>query len=250
MIMRKHGIHLLLLAGGFLLNWIAVVACTVLGDLDGAQPEGAHVVSSSGDRIVNATLYRTFGSLRLAVGRGLIAGRPEEYFQIIVDLYAHDPSIDQTLRLSALPRDFALQAEGKYNCTLRIGQYEARGFPFRSASCFVPELSTFGGLTEGFTFREQQQFARGALVLSITLDERYRVRSIRAIPYRPLWLGMFGNTIVYYVALALPWLGTVAIRRRVRLISGRCVICGYDLRHLTEARCPECGATDGGTSTL
>jgi len=63
--------------------------------------------------------------------------------------------------------------------------------------------------------------------------------------------GMFGNfdiiAIPFWFVVALTaiapalWL-TAARRRRVRLRTGRCAGCGYDLRATDTGRCPECGA--------
>ncbi|MHC4427318.1 MAG: hypothetical protein ACYS0D_01770 [Planctomycetota bacterium] len=61
------------------------------------------------------------------------------------------------------------------------------------------------------------------------------------LPYRPIVLGLVGNTLFYGVI----WLGILAtpglIRRVRRSRDGCCRACGYDLRGTAHGRCPECG---------
>jgi hypothetical protein len=67
----------------------------------------------------------------------------------------------------------------------------------------------------------------------------------RALPWRPVWLGLAGDTVcfgsVWFAVLVLP-----GARRRFRLRRGLCAACGYDLAGNTMGVCPECGA--GATS--
>jgi len=60
------------------------------------------------------------------------------------------------------------------------------------------------------------------------------------VPYRPIWIGLIGNTLLYAaIALAI----MVFFRRRVvtcRRAAGECVACGYELGRGVEI-CPECG---------
>ena len=68
--------------------------------------------------------------------------------------------------------------------------------------------------------------------------------NFRAMPLRPIWMGMITNTI-FYAALCMAMLiAPGMVRRRWRRRRGRCAACGYDLRGQIEARCPECGAGD------
>lgn len=67
-------------------------------------------------------------------------------------------------------------------------------------------------------------------------------RAWRALPYQPLWLGAVGNTIFF---AGLIWLGVATprmLRRMHRHRLGRCITCGYDLRGMDHAVCPECGS--------
>jgi hypothetical protein len=54
----------------------------------------------------------------------------------------------------------------------------------------------------------------------------------------PIWLVVLGAAVLPGYRITSLWRGS---RSRRRLMSGRCVSCGYDLR-VTPARCPECGA--------
>jgi hypothetical protein len=76
----------------------------------------------------------------------------------------------------------------------------------------------------------------------------FKVSSLRAIPFIPIWPGFALNTL-FYAALAWGlWQLPLAIRRRRRRTTGRCVACGYDLKGLAVGAagepghvCPECG---------
>jgi|GEM_PF-3134506 len=76
-----------------------------------------------------------------------------------------------------------------------------------------------------------------------------------AIPFRPpagefsyfrlpVWLPV-SLMILFPIRLMIagPW------RQRRRRKKNQCVSCGYSLHGLTEARCPECGTTYGGSKT-
>ncbi len=57
------------------------------------------------------------------------------------------------------------------------------------------------------------------------------------VPYRPIMVGFFLNTLFYAVILLLP----SELRRHIRRKRGLCATCGYDLRGNLEYGCPECG---------
>jgi hypothetical protein len=63
----------------------------------------------------------------------------------------------------------------------------------------------------------------------------------RALPLRPLWVGLILNTLVFAGLWALVLLGANRLRRLLRLRKGLCPQCRYDLRGGSEQRCPECG---------
>ncbi len=65
----------------------------------------------------------------------------------------------------------------------------------------------------------------------------------RALPIKPIWPGFAINTIFYAVILWALGYAPVKLRSFVRDRRGMCPSCGYDLRHVDHAVCPECGAT-------
>jgi hypothetical protein len=73
-----------------------------------------------------------------------------------------------------------------------------------------------------------------------TLD--VRAYGFRAIPTRPYWPGIIGNTALFAGAWAVLLLMPGLLRRRLRRRRGRCPACGYDLCGLAGSGCPECGA--------
>ncbi len=76
---------------------------------------------------------------------------------------------------------------------------------------------------------------------TLTGVSRVRVRGVeRSFPWRPLWLGFFGNAVVYTGAIALPWCTGVRLRQRWRRRRQRCPGCGYPIESAFD-RCPECG---------
>ncbi len=73
------------------------------------------------------------------------------------------------------------------------------------------------------------------------------------LPYRdlaatPIWPAFAINMIFYAALLWLITLGPFTARRVIRRKRGRCIKCGYDLRHAEHEACPECGA-DRASST-
>ncbi|MEM6334206.1 MAG: hypothetical protein AAF823_12790 [Planctomycetota bacterium] len=108
-------------------------------------------------------------------------------------------------------------------------------------------------------FLERQTSDRGAGWSSRRIDEasylsdetRYYGYGFGFDPHR------FWPTVVLpWWSIAMPltvwpiwWLLWDRMRWR-RLLSGRCVGCGYDLTHTDAAACPECGRVRGGGSLL
>lgn len=61
------------------------------------------------------------------------------------------------------------------------------------------------------------------------------------LPLRPITIGAALNTAFYAAALAGVWFVVGAVRRAMLRRRGRCVHCGYDLRHDYGSGCSECG---------
>jgi hypothetical protein len=59
-------------------------------------------------------------------------------------------------------------------------------------------------------------------------------------PLRPIWSGVFIDSLVFAGAFALAHQGSLMGRRWWRRGRGRCPVCAYDLTGLT-GPCPECG---------
>jgi hypothetical protein len=108
-----------------------------------------------------------------------------------------------------------------------VGRY-ATGFPLRSLEFYVAqEPSPPATLWDDIT-------VRGGLVV--------RKWPFIGLGLTPRWPGFVVNTVLYAAALAVLVLGPRALRRAYRAQRGRCVSCGYDLRHSARGVCPECGA--------
>lgn len=63
----------------------------------------------------------------------------------------------------------------------------------------------------------------------------------RTWPRRVVVPRLLINTFSYAFVLWLLWSAPFATRRLIRRRRGRCVRCGYDLRHADHDVCPECG---------
>jgi hypothetical protein len=65
------------------------------------------------------------------------------------------------------------------------------------------------------------------------------------LPWRPIWVGVIGDTVLFAVAWAVIWLMLTDPRQFVRDLArvrrGACVQCGYDLGYDFIRGCPECG---------
>jgi len=76
----------------------------------------------------------------------------------------------------------------------------------------------------------------------LTLD----AAELRALPLRPIWIGLAANSIFYAAISCGLWQGTLAIRKTLRRARGQCVGCSYNLAGLpTSSPCPECGLARG-----
>jgi hypothetical protein len=65
--------------------------------------------------------------------------------------------------------------------------------------------------------------------------------TLRLLPTQILWSGFALNWLVYVLVLFGVLAFPGAAKRGMRRRRGRCIACGYDLRHKFAAGCPECG---------
>jgi len=63
---------------------------------------------------------------------------------------------------------------------------------------------------------------------------------IRIVPYRPLWWGLFANSLVYGAFALGVALMLRCMRARRRMAQGLCALCAHQLAG--SSVCPECGA--------
>jgi hypothetical protein len=72
-----------------------------------------------------------------------------------------------------------------------------------------------------------------------------------SLPMRPIWTGLFFDTLILAGGFGVFWFITVVLRRFIveslRLRRGQCMQCGYDLRFDLLHGCPECGWRRGGS---
>jgi hypothetical protein len=71
------------------------------------------------------------------------------------------------------------------------------------------------------------------------------VPSAPVLPWRPIWIGLAVDSILYGGAMWLIWVILTWPRRFFREVSrlrrGCCIACGYDLGYDFPRGCPECG---------
>ena len=71
----------------------------------------------------------------------------------------------------------------------------------------------------------------------------------RALPLRPIWVGLGADVAVYACAWVVP-LGVIGAARRWRRERlGMCGACGYSMAGLRGGVCPECGNRRQGSFT-
>lgn len=130
---------------------------------------------------------------------------------------------------------------------------DARGWPLVSLSSEMelspatatspPPASTL--LVSGGTLTisgASAPFGSGGTI-AITTPAAPGVRT--PLPWRPIWVGVIGDTVLFAVAWGVIWLLLTVPRRFVRDLArvrrGACVQCGYDLGYDFIRGCPECG---------
>jgi hypothetical protein len=129
--------------------------------------------------------------------------------------------------------------QGPHTETILWGASRAGGATFDSGRWYVMEVRTAGlpfrCLVEGWC----EEYVQVGTPPPLNREHKY---VLGWLPLWPLWPGFALNTL-FYAALAWGlWQLPLAIRRRRRRTTGRCVACGYDLKGLAVgAACPECG---------
>ncbi len=109
---------------------------------------------------------------------------------------------------------------------------DARGWPMLALACdWIGEPSS-----NGHTLSSPPP--RGGIELSPT----GMFQTLRALPYRPIWPGLFADTLLFAVAWSALLFAPRAIRTHLRRRRNLCPACAYNLRGLPpQSRCPECG---------
>lgn len=118
-----------------------------------------------------------------------------------------------------------IQSRAWASCT------ESRGWPFAAASCRID--APVDPQSPLYTVID------GTLIDSA--DEAFAIQAIRAIPHRPIWLGLILDTFIF---AAFWWCAVQLLLLafgRFRMKRGHCPACGYNLAGQTTPGCPECG---------
>lgn len=109
---------------------------------------------------------------------------------------------------------------------------DARGWPFLCVWCCLDLDAAGNGV------------AIGGIVIPGQASPN-DLTKLRVLPYRPIWWGLLGNTLVYAAAWMLLVFGFTVPRRWLRVRRSQCRKCAYDLRSLPDSieLCPECGTS-------
>ena len=67
------------------------------------------------------------------------------------------------------------------------------------------------------------------------------MRTVKAIPYHPIWPGLIFNTVFYALLAFITHRLFRTIREHRRFTKGNCPKCKYDLNANFAPGCPECG---------
>jgi len=113
----------------------------------------------------------------------------------------------------------------------------AAGWPWRCAWCHAQQSQ----------FWLSPTLAPGDPSINLTPAVRSGERKLRVLPLRPLWLGLIGN-MLFYSAFWFLLLSIPALYRTLRRRKGCCAKCGYNLKGIGSANCPECGAATAATA--
>lgn len=115
------------------------------------------------------------------------------------------------------------------------GMEDARGWPWPALWCSMEDKGWGSGVTP------PRITVSGGLALGQAAKGRVTSANFRALPWRPVWLGIGADSLVYAAAWMFVLVVPAMARRRRRFHRGRCPICAYDLVGDHASGCPECG---------
>jgi hypothetical protein len=109
-----------------------------------------------------------------------------------------------------------------------------------------PVVACWYDVESAFASRKIRYSVHGGITLRNTADSQGATFTIRALPLRPIWIGIIIDTLFYAAVWLLPLGGVRSVRRWRRRRRGLCAGCAYDLSGVPvkdgERVCPECGA--------
>ena len=120
--------------------------------------------------------------------------------------------------------------------TLFVNVIDA-GLPLKSLRCSYRTRNAGGRPSS-----PQAGYSSALMIPSWMRPAESRLVLWYGFPLQPVWTGFAINTVFYSAILWALWSTPFAARRLIRKRRGRCVKCGYDLRHAEHDSCPECGA--------
>ena len=122
-----------------------------------------------------------------------------------------------------------------------FGVEDARGFPFRAFHGYVLSRrdsieTTSAILTRSQDSMDDAEWDNSFYPWAGDLSPR------KLIPYKPIWLGLFANTLIYAVTIGMLIFLWKRGKAFVRSKYDLCVHCGYSRKGLRKPDiCPECG---------
>ena len=108
---------------------------------------------------------------------------------------------------------------------------EARGWPALALRSEV--------MISSYSYGNPTARARDAIVLRVVQEGRW---GGLLLPLRPIWSGFLIDTAFFGSIAFAVLFGPGMARRAARRSRGQCLRCGYDMRAIASATCPECGA--------
>ncbi len=215
---------ILSICGGLLVTVGVAWSCAITGNIFDVEPEASGIFKNQMES--TTIVWR---------------GRSETFVTVITSRFVHnDVSASPKSELdrfgSVIPYWAGLDEPSTQFQNEDIN-YEWRfadgfGWPCLALSC-------------GFTYDEQKHTVaknvQGGIRLPLHTRADLQVGLPRALPLRPIWIGLVVDAAVYATSLGMLMCLFSYLRRRVRSWRGFCGACGYDLRGDLLSGCPECG---------